>query len=510
MLKDLVKALSLANLCFIITWNELLNSPLRRFNTCFAILINVMWLGALFWTVATLSRRSGNALAMRLVRFFFTLAVLLPLNGLAQILWPGAKLISELIVLGIAIAVMALFEVMPWYHWILRGSSIGITMLFPFVLLTLSQAFWSAINISHPPLAPPLSVRKMPAPRVLWLLFDELDQQVAFSDRPETLQLPEMDRLRNQSLYATNVYSPSDSTLVSVPALISGKLLSNAELVSASKLMVTIDGAQKAVSWNGESNLFSKAREAGFNTAAIGWYLPCCDLIPESLTSCSWIDSEAANLGESMSEQIGKLVGTIPFVSRVGKAYFDREELNRNKAIRSHNGMLETAKKLVVDPDIGLVLLHWQVPHPPNVYRRDTDEFQVTGESSYLDNLRLVDRTLGELRRVMEESGTWENTHVLLTADHWWRSSMWRVLGPWTSEDAATFKSDSDHRVPFMLKLAGQKKMVTYEPVFNNVLTHDLVLALLGSGLSSADSVADWLDEHRTIGESPYRFNTPK
>jgi hypothetical protein len=510
MLKDLVKALSLANLCFIITWNELLNSPLRRSNTCFAMIINVMWFGALFWIVATLARRSGNALAMRLVRFLFPLAVLLPLNGLAQILWPGAKLISELVVLGIAIAVMALFEVMPWYHLILRGSSIGVTMLFPFVLLTMSQAFWSAINVSHPPLAPALSFRKIPAPRVLWLLFDELDQQIAFSDRPTTLQLPEMDRLRSQSLYATNVYSPSDSTLVSVPALITGKLLSNAELVSRSKLMITIDGAEKAVNWNNEPNLFSQAREAGFNTALIGWYLPCCDLIPEGLTSCSWIDFEAATLGESMSEQFGKLVGTIPFVSRVGNAYFEREELNRNKAIRSHIAVLETAKRLVVDPDMGLMLLHWQVPHSPNIYKRDTDEFQVTGESSYLDNLRLVDRTLGELRRVMEESGMWENTHVLLTSDHWWRSSIWRVLGPWTNEDADTLKSDDDHRVPFMLKLAGQKHSITYDSVFNNVLTHDLILALLGSGLSSPNSVVRWLDEHRSIGESPYRFNTPK
>ena len=313
MLKDLIRALSLANLCFIATWNELLNSPLRRFNTCVAVIINVMLLGALFWIVVTMARRSRSNLAMRLVRFFFPLVVLLPMNGLSKILFPGAKLMSELTVLGIAIGIMGLFEVMPWHRNILRTSAIGVLVLSPFFLMTVSQALWSAINVPHTPLASPLRVKNTHGPRVLWLLFDEMDQGVAFSNRPARLQLPELDRLRGQGLYATNVYPPSDSTMVSVPALITGKLLSNAELVNRSTLMITFADPERRVSWNSEPNLFSEAREAGFNTALIGWYLPCCDILPESLTSCSWIDTEAATLLESMSEQVEKLMGTVPF-----------------------------------------------------------------------------------------------------------------------------------------------------------------------------------------------------
>ena len=177
--------------------------------------------------------------------------------------------------------------------------------------------------------------------------------------------------------------------------------------------------------------------------------------------------------------------------------------------MKSHIGVLESAKKVAVDSDVGLSLVHWQVAHPPNIYSGDADEFEVRGESSYVDSLRLVDRTLGEVRRVMEESGTWENTHILLTSDHWWRSSIWRAIGPWTSEDADTIKNEADHRVPFILKLAGQKHSVTYDPVFNNVLSHDLILALLRSELSTPESVVQWLDQHRSIGKSPYLFNSP-
>ena len=69
---------------------------------------------------------------------------------------------------------------------------------------------------------------------------------------------------------------------------------------------------------------------------------------------------------------------------------------------------------------------------------------------------------------------------------------------------------EADHRIPFVLKLAGQKQGVTYEPEFNTVLTHDLILALLNGELRDAREVAAWLDQHRSIGESPYRFYSEK
>lgn len=508
MARDLIKALSLANLCFIITWNELLNSPIRRFNTCLAIIINVVLLGALFWIGVTLARRSGNVLAMRLVRFFFPLVVLLPLNGLTLILLPRETLINQLIALGIAIAIMGLFEVMPWHRVILRTSAIAVIVLFPFFLITISQAFWSAINVPHMPLAPALSARNTPTPRVLWLVFDELDQQVAFSNRPATLQLPELDRLRSQSLYATNVYSPSDSTMVSLPALITGKLLSNTKLVNQSRLMITFADSERSVSWDSVPNVFTEARDAKYNTALISWfgYIPSCYILRESLSSCYLIDAEAMTMRATMSEQIEKVVTTIPLVSGLGIIGIRRNERDRKKSLDSYFGVLNAAKSVAADSQMGLMLVHWPVPHPPGIYRRDTDVFDVKAERSYVDNLRLVDRTLSELRRVMEGSGTWENTTVLLTSDHSLRRSYWRSTGPWTSEDADTIKNETDHRVPFILKLAGQKHSVAYDHIFNNVLTHDLILALLRSELSGTDSVVQWLDQHRSIGVSPYLF----
>ena len=136
---------------------------------------------------------------------------------------------------------------------------------------------------------------------------------------------------------------------------------------------------------------------------------------------------------------------------------------------------------------------------------RVKDALEVDGESSYIDNLRLVDRTMAELRRAMEATGTWDRTTVLVTSDHWWRHELWRQAGELAREEVP-FASKVDHRVPFILKLAGQREAVTYEPAFNTVAIHDLILAILGGEVHDAADAIAWLDQHRSIGESPYHM----
>jgi hypothetical protein len=44
----------------------------------------------------------------------------------------------------------------------------------------------------------------------------------------------------------------------------------------------------------------------------------------------------------------------------------------------------------------------------------------------------------------------------------------------------------------------------TFDPQFNTVLTHDLLLAILRGEVSDTRGAAAWLDQHRSIGRSPY------
>jgi arylsulfatase A-like enzyme len=161
------------------------------------------------------------------------------------------------------------------------------------------------------------------------------------------------------------------------------------------------------------------------------------------------------------------------------------------------------AENVVGDQSFGLVFIHLPVPHPPAIYNRASGNFAMQ-KNGYLDNLALADRVVGELRQKMEQAGVWEHTTLIVSSDHWWRSDYWRKRVFWSGADEA-IAGVVDHRIPFIVKLAGQTTAAQYDAAFNTVLTHDLILEVLRGGISNQGDLAGWLDKHRTIGESPYQ-----
>ena len=497
LLKDIAIAISLANLCFLRVWAVLFDSDSHYFmkappfiNLAAAIL-NVLLLAAAFWVLLNLARRLTRAHAKFLAQWAFLVVLIVPLNGIRQELPPMAGLLvmfgrTGSVIFGLLLGIIAVFVLWRWYRSILRAAATIVLILSPFVLITFSQAAWLlmkyGVTYAHKAPATHPTNRKISTPRVLWFIFDGMDQRITFLERDFTVKLPEINRLRSQALYANNAYPPTAVTLLSMPSLITGKQVTEAHPVNPSELMITFRGANEAVGWSTQPNIFSKARGLGFNTAVVGWYHPYCRVIGSHLTTCSWQEesgSVAGNhqmLSETMLNQVYSLWPWRP----------------RQYHIEAYLQILKDGKKAVIDSSLGLVLVHFPVPHRPYIYDRINGEFTLLNYSiaGYLDNLVLADRTLGELRSVMEAKGMWENTVILLTSDHWWYNS-------------SQFDGKVDHRVPFVLKLAGQKKGVVYEPAFNTILTHDLFLALLSGEVSGVDSVVSWLDQHRSKVEGP-------
>jgi hypothetical protein len=337
--------------------------------------------------------------------------------------------------------------------------------------------------------------------RILWIIFDEMDQNLTFDYRPSTLELPEIDRFRNKSLYASCAYPPAGETDLSLPSLITGKLISKYEAISPNDIMLTLSENNQAYEWSSLPNIFSKAHEMGINTALFGWYHPYGRVIGSNLNYFMSNSTELTDLTfyDAMSLQFDLFIKSIPIINNYDffRQFYVFDNLKRKYFVKSYLEILDGSKEAVVNDDLGLILLHLPVPHPPGIYDRAKKDFSLE-EHSYLDNLALADRTLGELRRTMEISGTWDNTTIIVTSDHWLRTNVWNQVKLWTNEnDVLSYYEGSDHRVPFMLKLAGQEEGVIYNQDFNTVLTHDLILALLKNELSNPEDVVKWIDNNR-------------
>jgi hypothetical protein len=532
MLRDAAISLSLANICFVKVWGKLLSgagSYFTEFPIAYvSIIADVVLLAALMFAAITIVRRRCNELLMKLARWAFLLAILTALNSIALlILTISTTNFSTLLgrntawFTGLAITAVVVLAALKARNRIIRWAPPIILALLPFVIVTFSQSVWKltrSVGVAYAAgdraSATPIAHKK-PVTRVLWIIFDELDQRMSLSQRPDSVEMPELDRLRRQSVYAVNAYPPAPLTYMSMPALITGRLVAKVTPVRADELMIKFDGEQNAVGWSTQANIFSEARRLGFNTGLAGWCHPYCEVIGGSLSKCDEVkekSNDGITLQASMFLQAEGLISSVPLVPQVAIPIIQRVDFanrivttgERKKYTVRYKRVLESALKAVVDPDLDLVFVHSPAPHPPGIYDRAKNDFSLESKNGYIDNLELVDRTIGDLRRTMESAGVWDETTVIISADHWWRTEMWRRGPFWTREDEAISDGKMDHRIPFVVKLAGQREQLTYTAGFNTVVTHDLILALMRGEVYSPTSVAAWLDRHRSITDSPY------
>lgn len=494
MLQDGLVALSLANLCLMGAWFPMLyDADLSYFNkvpvlrpALLALATNILGFALLAWLIMRALRRFESRALHLACHLIFLCMLLVPLDFCRRTVFhiTDYQLLSflnqPLVILG-AVVVLASAG---WKHrQVARLAAVATGILSPLALFTLARIALLCLGAQHlaqdtrEPVLPPLDPVRESQPRVVWIIFDETDQRLAFEQRPAGHQLPEFDRLRGEALCATNAYPPGDSTLLSMPALISGRPVSAVSIKNASDLnLAQADGGDTAL-WSQLPSVFSSARQLRVNTALVGWAHPYARVLGRALNYCAWYPipgfepGRASTFGASLKRELGCLAGTI----HLRQLYADvcRASLTESLA-------------LVTNSMYGLILLHLPPPHRPGIYRPEKDQYTIYGMpkvTGYFNNLMLADHFLGKLRQAMEKSGQWDKTWVIMSADHSWRESR-------------LYDGRRDLRVPFLVKAPGQSKAITLSSQMNTLLTHDLILAILRGEIIDQQNAAVWLDTH--------------
>lgn len=518
-------------------------------------MLDVLLLSIIIWLSITIARRSHRPIVLQVTRLIFALALILLMLNLLIVAVHDHRLGSLLTSLIHNPSLLFHWQgITTLYSWVAvigtLAGWLGITLMIhsliyrrnkliktaaaillitsPFVGVTFVQAGAQWIryrsgNQFQEKTAPAFGKDENKKRRIVWIIFDEMDFRLSFFERPATLKLPAFDRLREESVFADNAYPPSNRTELSLPALINGRLVSRINRTAPNELGVTFGENQESNSWSAELNVFSRARTIGFNTGLAGWYHPYCRVIGSSLTKCSWeasnilffANSEIADL-ICCSEQVSvprsmlRVAGVLIFPQMV-RLLIPKEEPStwRRYSVNEFNGTHTRALTMATDPNLHLLLFHYSIPHPLGIYDRNKKEFSLNSSSGYLDNLALADEVLAQLRQTMIEAGVWENSTILISSDHGLQSDrVWKDHRFWspsfTKEDPLVWDRAEDERVPFILRLAGEKEGLTYDPPFNTVISQDLILALLSGELSGKEHVVAWLDRHRSIAQSPY------
>ncbi|MFX4263651.1 sulfatase-like hydrolase/transferase [Pelotomaculum propionicicum] len=517
MVRDFVIALSLANLCFIKAWlyvnyilllNIQYHSELPpNINYYLAVILDVLILALIFWTAITITRKFGNQTIKNISRGAFLLTLTIPINAIVtSYYFKEQNNVSNILVI-IFILLLLILSIRMFLYYRSRVISLlakAVLILFPFFLFNLFQPAYTFLTLNPSefevkPSAKTQSIKGPTNPRIVWIIFDEMDQRLTFEDRPPALKLPELDRFRSHSLYANNAYPPAGETDLSLPSLTTGKMISEVKYDRPNDLLIRISGENKFVGWSTLPNVFSKVYDMGFNSTLIGWYHPYGRVIGNNLTICSWHtfnNCRKATFSEAMAQQTEYFFKFLPLVGKfkIMNQISFYDELKLEDRIKSCTEIVNESLEAAVAPEIGLTLIHIPIPHPPGLYDSAKNDYVIKG-GGYMDNLVLADRILGEIRQTMENSGLWEKTTVIITSDHWLRYDIWSKndLGV-NDNNIESFKKGMDYRVPYMIKLAGQSDGINYNQVFNTVLTHDLILAVLKNEVSSIGDVTKLID----------------
>ena len=494
--KDLLLAFSLANLVFVETWSELLfdadGGYFNRFrvesHTLLALLANLAWATLLGWGVLRAVRRTRSLWARRLVVVVVT-ALLLQAANYVRVMVLGWSLGGLLRFGGlpavVSVAVAGLLFLLIFHSLAGRILTAVLAILSPLAFLTVGRVLLVLLGVTtiwqHEATSPQPAAFRPNAPeqpRVVWIIFDEMDYRLAFAERPARVKLPEFDRLCGEAVHLTHAYAPGSCTMISLPALTTGRMVLRSKTDGPSTLRLRLAENNELADWGQLTNVFDRALALGFNTAAVGWYHPYDRILGHSLTRVTWHPFMWFEMvrGPDFATCLRHQITAVSFME------------HRRRMAADFQQALKEAVALATNRTVGLSLFHLPTPHPPGIYDAARQRFSVTRFSKragYLDNLMLADRALGRLRQAMETAGVWTNTWLIATADHWWRQS-----------------GSPDHRIPFILKPPAPARDVAFTNTVNTVITSDLILAILRGEITNETAAVSWLSRH-TVNKPP-------
>jgi len=321
--------------------------------------------------------------------------------------------------------------------------------------------------------------------RIVWLVFDELSYQQTFERRFPGLAMPAFDQLRSQSFLFQNVRPAAYYTERALPSLFLGQVVEDIRSDLDGQAILKLSGQDRWSALNQQSTIFGDARRNHWTTGIAGWWNPYCRILPNTLDSCYWTTEETNGIFSTENSALENAAA--PFLSRINQHAPTVEQ--RHEA--SLQAMMEQAQTLITDEKIRFVFIHLPVPHPPGIYDRTTGKLRATG--TYIDNLALADRSLGELIEELNTTPSAKNTTLIVCSDHSWRVPMWKSSDGWSAEEEAASRGKFDPRPVIMIRFPQQSHEVAVSGPFNQVALHGILVSMLQGSMNSPADLEAWL-----------------
>lgn len=360
--------------------------------------------------------------------------------------------------------------------------------------------------------------------RTVIVIFDEFDYRLAFESRPPGFSLPQLDRLRRESLFLTNARPAGVETMGAISSYITGKPFREVRPDGPGRLILFPSPTGEPRALQPRQSLFGRLNDMGARVALIGFYHDYCRLFEGLSIDCQRYaapDASAAILSQSVHGFRGFATGfvtqlllhpawTLGLPYSVG-AFLTRPAATTHLEVVTEiqaedlSQAMSKALRAAADPAYDFVYVHIPIPHPPGLSSRLNSWIgqPLTGVA-YFDNILVADGFTAALRQHLTEAGLWDQTNLILTSDHPLRRSTWERRPRWTGGTHLLGPSDRG-RIPFAFKPAGGGPGVEIAAPIPMLCLHDFLLALASGHIAGMHQAKDWM----TASSAKYPLQWP-
>lgn len=475
-----------------------------RWSTLGQLIAGTAVLAAALWLLQRVRRGGG---AGRVLASVLESVVVLTL-GVDLLYWAGrttlsGRLLDQLRVVPhwrvllwlLALAGVALFEGRNGARRAVLAFAASVFWPLPLVLL--ANGALAATRAADPPT---LSRAAVPARRVIWIIFDELDLGYLDAD---SARLPGFDALRRRSFWASQAASPANETRRSVPMLLTGMQLASVEPTSGAWLAAQVaPGEPYDPDLLRERGVITAVAAHGFATRVIGWAFRYCGNVTHvpgvacsddrlyrlpgaALPLPEWLLS-GDNLLALHHEIVARRIGRDPRSWYEWDHYHgpeSRPELRMGDYVRQ---VIDSASTIFGDPTRAFVFAHLPCPHlPPFDLIHGVPAG--TPQQDYAGNLRRCDELLRAVLRLVDADSR-HRTLLVTSSDHWFRYENAAQAG-----DRAAYGRIA-RPIPFSVYQPAWSAGGTYVRPFSTLRTRELVERYLAGSIGSYADVARLVD----------------
>ncbi len=322
-----------------------------------------------------------------------------------------------------------------------------------------------------------------PEDNVFIFIFDAWSHRLTFDGDGLTSEFSNLEGLSRELFLFENAHSPSKWTTVSIPRMIFGR----GDNVRVSSGRIRFEEGEDQFT-DVIPSLFTRARERGMTTYAIGWGMPYRAILGSSVDYVRAVP-EPCRADQTFLEKLGAfywraaikllpagVIRRTPLTTR-GVEIF-RRHVHNTETLLSH------AESVLQDPRGGqFALLHLPVPHSPFVFdragarshrRNPGGDVVAQAREQHAYVATLIESFVAELRA----RGKYESSTLVFTGDHGWRHDP-ELPQPLSMADAT--------RVPLLIKVPGQTAAGRISTPFSTVNLGSVLEEIYRQDFESAD-----------------------